>query len=111
MKREGIFCDKKDGEGRRNVEMCPEIAIGKCISCDEDVCAKHGRVDGITLVLNRAVIGSQQDLLGSGAVTLCEPCLSRLAGKTLLLKENIIPSLLSTVSEVVKAALVGEALR
>lgn len=112
MKREGIFCDKKVDERFQNEELCPEIAIGKCISCDDDVCAKHGNPQAIALTLHRAVIGtSSQDLLANGAVTLCTACLNKLAGKRFLFNESIIPALLEHISEIVKAALVGEALR
>ena len=112
MKREGIFCDKNDGEGRKNTALCPNVAVGKCISCDQDVCAKHGCERGITLTLHRAVPGtSSQDLLAEGSVVVCTTCVNKLANQPFLFKETVIPVLLNNVSDAVKSALAAEALK
>ena len=74
MKREGIFCDKKVDEHARKKELCPKIAVGKCVACDEDVCAEHGCAEGLSLTLYRAVTGAgtlSHDRLANGAVTIC----------------------------------------
>lgn len=116
MKREGIFCDKNidDGEQtkRAPVALCPEIAIGKCVSCDEDICERHGSARGIVLTLQLvAVRCPAPDRLAEGTVAVCTTCLNKLALQPLLFKESIMLTLLEHISEAIKAALVGEALR
>ncbi len=46
-KREGIFCDATTevwggGNDRKNKQLpCDQIAVGKCVICDRDVCSAH----------------------------------------------------------------------
>jgi hypothetical protein len=49
MKRMGVFCDvvvdfTRDAKPPSNT--CPEPAVGTCVCCDQDVCAKHGSPTG-----------------------------------------------------------------
>lgn len=111
MKREGTFCDKREFEGR-NAPLCPNIAVGQCIGCDQDCCAKHGSSEGIKLVLHRAVLGTtSHDQLAIGTVTVCGVCITKLTQKPALFSDTILPALLGNISEAVKAALAAEALK
>lgn len=103
MKRIGIFCD---------TTLCENPAIGMCVCCDKDVCAKHGSATGISLSILRAVreTTSQAQVAMGGAVT-CYSCTDRLTGKPLLFTETVLPELLARIGDAMKAALSAEALK
>lgn len=37
-KREGTFCDKR---APQSAVVCSKLAIGTCVTCDQDVCTEH----------------------------------------------------------------------
>lgn len=103
MKRMGTFCD---------TDKCEDPAIGQCVCCDKDVCARHGSTAGITLSVMRAVrdTTSLVQIIQGGATT-CYACSDRTAGKPRMFQETVLPELLARVGDAMKAALSVEALK
>lgn len=103
MKRMGTFCDTPE---------CQQPAIGVCVCCDKDCCARHGSSQGISLSVLRAVRETTSlAQVASGGATVCYTCSDRLAGKPRLFNETVLPELLARVGDAMKAALAAEALR
>lgn len=103
MKRMGTFCD---------TDLCEAPAIGTCVCCDKDCCAKHGSANGISLSVMRAVRETtSQALVTSGGATVCYVCNGRAASKPKLFTETVLPELLARVGDAMKAALPAEALK
>lgn len=103
MKRMGTFCD---------TGLCENPAIGTCVCCDKDCCAKHGSPSGILLSVLRAVRDTTSAAqVAFGGATVCYTCSDRLAGKPRLFNETILPELLARIGDTTKAALAAEALR
>lgn len=103
MKRMGTFCDTND---------CTDPAIGMCVCCDKDVCAKHGSTNGLALHIMRSVRDTTSLVqVTSGGATTCYKCSDQLMLKPRLFNETVLPELLARVGDAMKAALATEALR
>ena len=113
MKRMGVFCDVVvDYTANADNRTCPDPAIGTCVCCDKDVCARHGSKKGLSLSLRRAVetTTSEAEIISGGATT-CYSCVSKLNSRPALFTETILPELLDRIGVATKAALAGEALK
>ena len=105
MKRMGTFCDSFE---------CNQPAIGTCVCCDKDCCAKHGSMSGIELHITRAVEAmttQQVEMIPRKGVSLCYRCVGRLAGKVAIFADTVMPELLERIGEAIKAGLSAEVLK
>lgn len=112
MKREGVFCDfDQTRDFRDAASPCPEIAVGACISCNKDVCAKHGNANGISVSIRYSAEGGSPVELLSGACVLCEPCLHSVKKKQPALRDHLLPVMLMQLAESLRVTLAVEAMK
>jgi len=114
-RREGTFCDIQV-RALKEVgwvdEPCPGVAIGKCIGCGKDICAKHGSDTALRCSVQRQPenTSSHVEVL-SGDIAMCWPCSKRMEQLKTTLAENLIPILCDALRDGVAVALASEAMK